>query len=104
MAEKTWKDRLVEEVWELDLKMISLESHLVKKDPADPDYGIMRSQLVHMNDYMNDLLARCKCYNIEVKRPRFEKVTSKPKAKATPKSDELATFDMLTMFAMLALI
>lgn len=101
MAEKTWKDRLVEEVWELDLKMISLESRLVKKDPADPDYGIMRSQLVHMNDYMNDLLARCKCYDIEVKRPRFEKVTSKPKAKTTPKSDELEHWAWIDMFTWL---
>lgn len=101
MAQKTWKDRLVEEVWELDLKMISLESYLVKKDLADPDYGIMRSQLVHMNDYMNDLLARCKCYDIDVKRPRFEKVPSKPKTKATPKSDELEYWAWIDMFTWL---
>lgn len=101
MAEKTWKDRLVEEVWELDLKMISLEAYLVKKVPSDPDYGIMRSQLVHMNDYMNDLLARCRCYSIEAKRPRFEKVTSKPKTKTTSTPDELEHWTWIDMFTWL---
>lgn len=96
MESKTWKDRLKDEVWDLDTKMLKLEKYLVNKDTSDPDYGIMRAQLVHMNDYMNDLLARCKCYEIEVKRPRFEKsntIKSETKTESNP-SDQQVCFDM----------
>ena len=84
MAPKTWQERLQDEIWHLDLNMLRHEVWLTEKDHDEPDYGIMRSQLVHMNDYMNDLLARCKCYGIEAKRPRFEKTSEKQTSNDDP--------------------
>ena len=73
MEEKTtWKDRLRGEIVDLDGKMARLENTLSKMSTSDPDYTLLTSQFIHMNDYMNDLITRASCHGIDISRPSFE--------------------------------
>lgn len=72
MLSDDWKDRLVAETEQLDIRIFELERHMEKIGSNSPEYSLLSEQLDAMRAYYKTLTARLAVFGIEYKRPTLD--------------------------------
>ena len=69
MLSDDWKERLIAETEQCDLRMFSLERHMEKIGQDSPEYSLLEEQLDSMRSYFKTLMARLTVFGIEYSSP-----------------------------------
>lgn len=72
MLSSDWKDRLVAEIEQCDIRIFQLERHMQKIGKDSPEYSLLEAQLAAMNEYMKTLTTRASVFQISYKLPSIE--------------------------------
>lgn len=99
MLSSDWKERLVAEIEQADIRRYKLAEHMTKIGEDSPEYSLLMSQLGHMNDYISDLTARAVAFDIKFELPSIKAVV-KSGIKNNDASDCMF-WALLTMFLMM---
>lgn len=74
MLSSDWKERLVAEIEQADIRRYKLAEHMTKIGEDSPEYSLLMSQLGHMNDYISDLTARAVAFDIKFELPSIKAI------------------------------
>lgn len=72
MLSDDWKERLIAETEQCDIRIFSLERHMEKIGKDSPEYSLLESQLDAMRAYFKVLTARLTVFGIEYKSPTIQ--------------------------------
>lgn len=72
MLSKDWKDRLVAEIEQCDIRLFQLEQHMQKIGKDSPEYSLLEAQMKAMNEYLKTLTTRASVFEVEYKLPSIE--------------------------------
>lgn len=72
MISKDWKERLVAEIEQCDIRIFQLEQHLQKIGKDSPEYSLLEAQMKAMNEYLKTLTTRASVFEVEYKLPSIE--------------------------------
>lgn len=72
MISKDWKDRLVAEIEQCDIRLFQLEQHMQKIGKDSPEYSLLEAQMKAMNEYLKTLTTRASVFEVEYKLPSIE--------------------------------
>lgn len=101
MMSDDWKERLVAEIEQCDLRMYGLEKHLKKIGEDSPEYSLLQEQYDAMGKYLSILIARATTFDIKYNLPSFENRIEETRIPDAFKSDSR---DMLWLFILLYLM
>ena len=77
MLSTNWKERLVAEIEQCDIRIYNLSRHLEKIGEDSPEYSLLTAQLEHQTAYLNDLMARANTFDIDFELPSAEEARKK---------------------------
>jgi protoheme ferro-lyase len=72
MLSKDWKERLVTEIEQCDIRLFQLEQHMQKIGKDSPEYSLLEAQMKAMNEYLKTLTTRASVFEIDYKLPSIE--------------------------------
>jgi hypothetical protein len=72
MIAKDWKDRLVAEIEQCDIRLFQLEQHMQKIGKDSPEHSLLEAQMKAMTEYLRTLTARAGSFQIEYKLPSLQ--------------------------------
>ena len=72
MLSKDWKERLVAEIEQCDIRLYQLEQHMQKIGEDSPEYSLLEAQMKAMNEYLKTLTTRASVFEVEYKLPSIE--------------------------------
>lgn len=72
MISKDWKERLVAEIEQCDIRLFQLEQHMQKIGEDSPEYSLLEAQMKAMNEYLKTLTTRASVFEIDYKLPSIE--------------------------------
>lgn len=101
MMSDDWKERLVAEIEQCDLRMYGLEKHLKKIGEDSPEYSLLQEQYDTMGKYLSILIARATTFDIKYNLPSFENRIEETRIPDAFKSDSR---DMLLLFILMYLM
>ena len=72
MLSSDWKERLVSEIEQLDIRLYNLEKHMESIGEDSPEYSLLDAQAKCMTEYLRTLTARANAFQVEYKLPSIE--------------------------------
>lgn len=90
MLSDDWKERLIAEIEQLDIRIYQLEKYMKEIGENHPEYPFLKEQNKYMAKYMGSLIARASLAKIDYKFPSVEERLKSP-SDNVPLSDELWT-------------
>lgn len=72
MLSKDWKERLVAEIEQLDIRLYNLECHMEKIGEDSPEYSLLKAQRDSMTEYLKTLTARATTFEISYTLPSIQ--------------------------------
>lgn len=73
MLSDDWKERLVSEIEQCDIRLYNLERHMDKIGKDSPEYSLLEAQRDAMSEYLKTITARAISFGIEYHLPSLEK-------------------------------
>lgn len=73
MLSDNWKERLVSEIEQCDIRLYNLERHMDKIGKDSPEYSLLEAQCDAMGEYLKTITARATSFGIEYHLPSLEK-------------------------------
>lgn len=73
MLSDDWKDRLISEIEQCDIRLYNLEHHMDKIGKDSPEYSLLEAQSNAMGEYLKTITARATSFGIEYCLPSLEK-------------------------------
>lgn len=101
MMSDDWKERLVAEIEQCDLRMYGLEKHLKKIGEDSPEYSLLQEQYDAMGKYLSILVARATTFDIRYNLPSFENRIEETRIPDVFKSDSRDDLMFLVLFYLL---
>lgn len=69
MLSSDWKERLVAEIEQLDIRLHNLEHHMGKIGEDSPEYSLLEAQRDAMTEYLKALTARASAFEVSYTLP-----------------------------------
>lgn len=69
MISTDWRERLVAEIEQCDIRLFQLEQHMQKIGNDSPEYSLLEAQMKAMNEYLKTLTTRASVFEVEYKLP-----------------------------------
>ena len=69
MLSQDWKERLVSEIEQVDIRLFSLERHMTKIGEESPEFSLLEAQRDSMTEYLRTLTARANTFGVSYKLP-----------------------------------
>lgn len=101
MLSDDWKERLVAEIEQADIRMYQLAEHMREIGEDSPEYSLLQAQLDHQSQYTNDLIARATTFGIEYKLPTMEELEKTLVTNTGAKNDAFFYTFMLLMILLM---
>lgn len=101
MMSDDWKERLVAEIEQCDLRMYGLEKHMKKIGEDSPEYSLLQEQYDTMGKYLSILIARATTFGIKYNLPSFENRIEETRIPDAFKSDSRDDLMFLVLFYLL---
>lgn len=73
MISDDWKERLVSEIEQCDIRLYDLERHMDKIGKESPEYSLLEAQSNAMGEYLKTITARATSFGVEYHLPSLEK-------------------------------
>lgn len=77
MLSNDWKERLVAEIEQCDIRIYNLSRHLEKIGDDSPEHSLLMAQLEHQMAYLYDLMTRANVFEIDYTLPSAEEAAKK---------------------------
>lgn len=102
MMSDDWKERLVAEIEQCDLRMYGLEKHMKKIGEDSPEYSLLQEQYNTMGKYLSILIARATTFDIKYNLPSFENRIEETRIPDAFKSDSRDAIWLLILFYLMS--
>lgn len=73
MLSDDWKERLISEIEQCDIRLYNLERHMDKIGKESPEYSLLEAQRDAMGEYLKTITARATSFGVEYRLPSLEK-------------------------------
>lgn len=91
MLSDDWKERLISEIEQCDIRLYNLERHMDKIGKDSPEYSLLEAQSNAMGEYLKTITARATSFGIEYYLPsmmeRFKEASQNKRLADFPKVD-----------------
>lgn len=102
MLSSDWKERLVSEIEQCDIRLYNLEKHMVKIGEESPEYSLLEAQAKSMREYLKTLTARAASFDVKYSLPSLDERTKDIQCLFS--NENISDRDFLWMFILLYLM
>lgn len=95
MMSNDWKERLVAEIEQCDIRLYNLRQHMQKIGKDSPEYSLLEAQENAMNGYLTILTTRAEAFLIDYKLPSKEEAM---KSCCCCQACDFSSFDLGSFF------